>query len=634
MKKISVFIVAILITGIALQVAFLVSLYLPDLVSVRKNLGKSSVWRGANFNQSEKVADFIEFLNQNIPENERVVLPTLDERRKILKTPYIQFFLSPRKVINCRSVECVQSFSNGNAYLLLVGEMSENTSMDGTSLMFDENWGVLIPESPSPGDNISELKDFNSLWSFFSSGLLPLIWIGWLTITGTIIVISLLPQLAALFRLALGYGMGLGLFSLGVVTLVVVGGFPLEREVILWTTFLLSIMALGIFVIRERPRNGSYNLKRLDFRWEKPDFLPLIFIGIGVIVIMLAVGKGYHRTDAIQIWGVKGYGIARSGTLDSITDWGTNTLAYPLHIPTLIAAFRILFGDVLPSSKMIFGGYYLALMLVIYYTLIELDVKRWLSCISVLLMMTSPIIFRHATIGYVNLTITFYLVSGVVILILSRRYKYPLRYLFLSSIFLVYAAWTRPEGMMLALGSSILLMLLLFFDQENQMKWKKVAGFVTPPIIYVLFWEVVKKQVYPEPYSSESLTSKALHQIFSGNLHNSEAYYIIHYFLKELVNFKVFGGLGLIILFGIIIILVSRKPLPKPSTALISVGGLWIVMIVGLYFVLSYHHVHDLSWWVISGLNRMNFPGLIVLWLGLIPPLQNVFFSEEEAIFE
>ena len=68
------------------------------------------------------------------------------------------------------------------------------------------------------------------------------------------------------------------------------------------------------------------------------DIWPLIFTGLGAIVIALAVGKGYHRLDAIQIWGVKGYGIAADGTLKTVTNWGANTLAYPLHIPVLIAA--------------------------------------------------------------------------------------------------------------------------------------------------------------------------------------------------------------------------------------------------------------------------------------------------------
>jgi hypothetical protein len=51
---------------------------------------------------------------------------------------------------------------------------------------------------------------------------------------------------------------------------------------------------------------------------------------------------------------------------------------------------------------------------------------------------------------------------------------------------------------------------------------------------------------------------------------------------------------------------------------LMAVGGLWSVMIMGMYYLVSFDAAHDLSWWVTSGLNRMSFPGLITLWLGLI----------------
>jgi hypothetical protein len=51
---------------------------------------------------------------------------------------------------------------------------------------------------------------------------------------------------------------------------------------------------------------------------------------------------------------------------------------------------------------------------------------------------------------------------------------------------------------------------------------------------------------------------------------------------------------------------------------MIAAGGLLIVMIIGMYFLTSFDPDHDLSWWVTSGLNRMLFPGVIILWLGII----------------
>ena len=63
---------------------------------------------------------------------------------------------------------------------------------------------------------------------------------------------------------------------------------------------------------------------------------------------------------------MKGYGIAAARSLDTVAKWGTNTLPYPLHVPVLIASFRMLFGEVLPAAKMLFSAYYLALVVLIY----------------------------------------------------------------------------------------------------------------------------------------------------------------------------------------------------------------------------------------------------------------------------
>jgi hypothetical protein len=41
-----------------------------------------------------------------------------------------------------------------------------------------------------------------------------------------------------------------------------------------------------------------------------------------------------------------------------------------------------------------------------------------------------------------------------------------------------------------------------------------------------------------------------------------------------------------------------------------------MLAILGFYFLASFDTVHDISWWVNTGLMRMLLPAFILLWLG------------------
>jgi 4-amino-4-deoxy-L-arabinose transferase-like glycosyltransferase len=383
---------------------------------------------------------------------------------------------------------------------------------------------------------------------------------------------------------------------------------------------------LLLLVFRKKKINGDNIQPEMEMRKRYFDLWPLIFTGLGAIVISLAVGKGYHRLDAIQIWGVKGYGIAADGTLKSVTNWGANTLAYPLHIPILIASFRVLFGDVLPASKMIFGGYYFALVFLSYYTLLKMSVRRWIAGLAVLLIVTSPIIFRHGTIGYANLPTAFYLTCGVVLFMSVFTGELQTGTILLSGIFMVCAAWTRPEGLILSIFGMGLLLLLAYKSKHISLDRRSVLAFLAPIAVYLLFWQVVSMQVYPEPLSKTTLALDAILQILNGELHIQEAFFILYYLFQQLVTFQVWGILGVILLVGCVIVIIYRKLTSLTARVMIVTGCLFLLMIVGMYFLTSFDSSNDLSWWVTSGMNRMNFPGIIILWLGLTGAFHDIFY--------
>jgi len=377
MKKLYALIIAGLLIGILYQAANLSGEYGQNLFAIRSNLGKSGSWRGVNFNQSQKVADYIEFLKRNIPENARVILPSFGGDSKVLVNPYMQFYLAPREVLNCANIECLQAISREETYIVILGNIPKDLFPNASHIKFDEHWGLLPPDNYA-AENIPQTVSFNSVGAIFLAGVGPLLWMAALTLAGTALAILLLPGQERLLYIAFGYGLGLSLFSIGT-SLVNLMGFKLNAALILVMTGTIIVLTWSLQYWRKRKLKSVNPLPRSEPPKRKYDYWPIIFIGLGWIAIILAIGKGYHRIDAIQIWGAKGYGVAADGSLEGVTNWGTNTLAYPLHIPGLIAAFRVFFGDVLPSSKLIFGGYYLALMMVGYFTLLGMGVRRRLS---------------------------------------------------------------------------------------------------------------------------------------------------------------------------------------------------------------------------------------------------------------
>jgi hypothetical protein len=221
-------------------------------------------------------------------------------------------------------------------------------------------------------------------------------------------------------------------------------------------------------------------------------------------------------------------------------------------------------------------------------------------------------------------------VAGVGVFILAVETNFTKRNLILSSFLLVCAAWTRPEGLNLALGAMLLLTVLNIANQSKPFHWKEIAIFFSPLLFYVVFWQLTKAQVYPEPFRNSDLFSSALSQFKQGNFHLEAIFYILTYLTQELLNFRIFGAVGLALLLSAIFVIISRKHIPPSTWMLIIVGTLWIVMIAGMYYLLSFSSSHDLSWWVTSGLNRMIFPGIILLWLGVVMVANGISVSPEK----
>src|SRR3989304_4936448 len=162
----------------------------------------------------------------------------------------------------------------------------------------------------------------------------------------------------------------------------------------------LVILAFG-FSLSTIILRGAGRLEHLSLAYP-------IGLGIFTWILFLASRAG----DGIAIWSVKGYGIAAAESIFGARQWGAFGLHYPLNLPLAIAAVRLIDGDVLPGSKIVFALFYLTLVLGCYVFLLRGGMLARVAALGTLLIATTPIVLDHGTNGYANLPMAAYLVLG------------------------------------------------------------------------------------------------------------------------------------------------------------------------------------------------------------------------------
>jgi hypothetical protein len=236
----------------------------------------------------------------------------------------------------------------------------------------------------------------------------------------------------------------------------------------------------------------------------------------------------------------------------------------------------------------------------------------------------APLLFRHATLAYANLPLAFYLFAGVYLL--SRAFaahSAPVaqRAAAGAGVFLAAAAWTRPEG--LALAFLTLLVGLGLARRGHRIAAGRLALAAGMPLAgYLAFWGWLWLRVYALAPGGDGLTSQALAGMTNGSLHLAEAGHILQAALRGLADPSNWGILGILILAAPAAAWragVRRAPF---ASLLLACGLAYALAVLGIYYVTSYSPVHDIRWWVSTGLERMLFPALVCLWSGAVGSLR------------
>jgi len=356
-----------------------------------------------------------------------------------------------------------------------------------------------------------------------------------------------------LATISLSFGLGAGLFT-WLLFILSWAGLALNKGTILGS-FAMIVIALALLARRrfhvkpiEQTPIGKSDGKIAT--WTTTGLWVVIFLVV-VGISFLAVGLSYFGWDDIARWAVKGYGIALQNTVLAAAVWGSVGLSYPLNIPILISIFRILEGDLLPGSKLIYPVFYASLLLVCYRFWVLQGLKKWVASLGALLLASTPVLFTHAFMGYVNLPFTFYLVSGLLWSIDGIQAGESGKTL-LGGTLLALAVLTRPEGLDMLIVGIVALGISRLLTASGRMK---ILPLLLPAVILTVPWYLFQRMnstLNVEVYQYSSLALKGL---LAGDIKWSALYTIIRFIAGQVIRFRDWGFtillLGLFLIIGL-----------------------------------------------------------------------------------
>lgn len=446
-----------------------------------------------------------------------------------------------------------------------------------------------------------------------------------LSVTGLLLSKLLIDKAGWLEIISLSFPLGAGFLTWLVFVLswigmpVALGSLLLVFTIVLILLLFIGLRNMDIGEIRI-PRNWSRHLGSLrgNLRGVLVWGIILAFVGLSVII---SIGRSYSLWDAVAFWAVKGYGIAHEGSIFGAERWGAHELSYPLNVSLMISFFRLVSGDVLPGSKLIFPIFYAASLLGIYSFWRHFEVGRTFAALGVLFICVVPLVFYHSTIGYTNLVLAFYLLMGFFYSLRGMLQEEPLLQS-LGGILLGVAAWTRIEGIMYCLALVLALLLSRLLTKKIHVK---LFHWLSPLAIISGGW-----LLFMGIYGFESHAVSALQDWSTEGWKyiNIPAVTVVLRYLKGYILNPDLWGLYFVV---IAVLLASGvrelNPTGRPEAVAALVAALGLAgSTLTLFYVASYRFGVDfVEGWLVRGFPRAFLPatlmfGVVAVLLGDLKP--------------
>jgi hypothetical protein len=615
---------AILLIALLVQVFLLLETQGPRTIEIYKSIGQPGRWRGANFAFSQETANFYRFLDESIPTDALVLIPVdTGGPEALTRDRYVEFFLWPRSVAYCEETTevCIRQSQDKNVAVLITAGLGLNRADDpGERLvLFNDAWGVYLPNNASMGN---AQPTFNSFFELAVAGFPPIVLIAALALPGYSLARRTLPNEHPLAHSALGIGTGLGWLSLSLFFALWIGA-ELSSFLIFVIVIVYLFLAGVIWLALKRTHALESQIRKFA---DEEIWILLVFLVPIAWATVLAIGNAYSHTDEIVLWGAKGYGIPAAGLQHGVTERGTLTTWYPLNIPLLISSFLTLFGERLPESKFIFPAYFFGFTAMIY-AFFRKQAQPLISLLGTLLIATIPAVFLMGTMAHANLPFAFYLIGGILMLYFAQQANPSTSPAYWSwgVVFLVLAAWTRPEGIYLAWA--IAATAVIFYRSDLMKAKNKLIWLFCALGLFSIFWYFAAASIYLKPGFTEGIFSLALNQVLQGNLHFGQAIFILKSFLGDSFLLKEWGTIAWLLI-AFVILAFGKAKISNSNLYLIGSGFVILLAIWGVFVANSYASLDfmDIGRWVNTALMRLAFPGLILIWLQLFGMIAHFYF--------
>jgi len=310
--------------------------------------------------------------------------------------------------------------------------------------------------------------------------------------------------------------------------------------------FLASVATLWIAIIVTE-RSGARSARGFPSHaqvWQdtRRSFPMMAVFGFFLVfACWLSIGRSYSTWDAAAIWAAKGYGIAHEGSIFAGEEWGAHRLSYPLNLPLMIASVKLVSGDTLPGSKAIFPIFLVSTMAICAAGLRRNGLGGTASALVALLVGTVPEVFYQGTIGYANVPLSFYLVSGT-IASLEGLFRQDGSYHILGGLLLGLAAWTRVEGILYAFAVVVVLALAAIATRRRAAILSWLVPFCLIGGSWMLFYELHGAS------GSQAMgaVGSALESFGRGDLNLQEMRMIFGYFRRHIFDMKTWGMLFIV----------------------------------------------------------------------------------------
>jgi hypothetical protein len=360
-----------------------------------------------------------------------------------------------------------------------------------------------------------------------------------LFLLGVLVVWSLVGREDVLAHLSLGLGVGGGLLSFALF-LVSWAGLPLNSSSLISLYVGLVVIFLAFALGRSRAGPGAPISVGVGPS-ARPAWLPgaiwLMIALVAAAAFVVSLGLSYYAWDDIATWSVGGYGIALEESIFAAGHWGNAGLLYPLNTQLQIAMFRILDGDALPGSKILFPAFYLSLLFGCYRFLTRQGISRTAASAGILVLASVPVIANHATMGYNNLQFSLYLVLGI-LWILEGMNTRSTRPQVLGGLLLGLSVWTRPEGLAMAVAAVVGIWAT---DRVTGRRAMCMAALIVPPAMLSVPW-IVFRALYPvgtvEAYRDVPL---ALEGLLGGDIRWGAVWAVIRYLAGQILRYRDWG---------------------------------------------------------------------------------------------